>query len=308
VNNDPDLGDLRVFCTVARRASFVATAAELGVSPAYVSKRIAILEARLGVRLFHRTTRRVHISDDGEAVYEAARKVLDDIAMLAEAASRAKGEPSGPLRISTSLRLGRNHVSHVLSLLERRYPKLDIWLELLDRRVNLLEEDFDVDIRIGEPTEPQLIAHRIVESSRVLCAAPSYLKRRGHPKTLAELAHHECLLFRDREQSFGHWRLQGPKGAESVKVTGRFGSNHSDVVRNWGIDGHGIFLLSIWDIAPNLKDGTAVRVLPAYREPADVWAMTSSRSSSSAKVRLCVEFLRRQLTRGAFALDTSLCE
>jgi LysR family transcriptional activator of dmlA len=308
VNNDPDIGDLRVFCTVARRASFVATANELGVSPAFVSKRIAILEEQLGVKLFHRTTRRVHITDEGEAVYESARKVIDEIAALGETATRARSEPSGLLRISTSLRLGRNHVSHALSLLERRYPKLEIWLELLDRRVNLVEEDFDIDIRVGEPTQPQLVAHRIAESSRVLCAAPSYLEKHGHPKTLAELAQHDCLLFRDREQSFGHWRLQGPRGVESVKVTGRFGSNHSDVVRNWGLDGHGIFMLSIWDIASSLKDGSAVRVLPSYREPADVWAMTSSRSSSSAKLRVCVEFLKDQLTTGPFALDVSMRE
>jgi len=306
VNNEPEVGDLRVFCTVARRASFVATAAELGMSPAYVSKRIGILEVQLGIKLFHRTTRRVHLSDEGEAVYASARKVLDEMTMLRDTAASTKIEPSGLLRISTSLRLGRNHVSHALSQLERRYPKIELWLELLDRRVNLIEEDFDIDIRVGEPTQPQLVAHRIVESSRILCAAPRYIERHGEPTALADLAQHECLLFRDREQAFGHWRLQGPRGLETVKVTGRFASNHSDVVRNWGLDGHGIFLLSIWDIASSLKDGSAVRVLPQYKEPADVWAMTSSRSTSSAKVRVCVEFLKLQLTDGPFALETAL--
>ena len=306
MNNRPDLNDLHVFCTVAQRASFVASATELGVSQAFVSKRISILEKQLGVRLFHRTTRRVHISDEGERIYAAARKILEDVSTLTETAISAKGEPSGQLRISTSLRLGRNHVSHVLSLLQRRYPKLDIWLELLDRRVNLVEEGYDVDIRVGEPTQPQLIAHRIVESSRILCAAPSYLKRHGQPKSLADLAQHDCLVFRDREQAFGVWRLQGPNGVDTVKVTGRFGSNHSDVVLNWGIDGNGILLLSVWDIATQLKEGSLVRVLPAYREPANVWAMTSSRSLDSAKVRVCVEFMKRHLSKGKFALDTSL--
>lgn len=305
MNNRPALDDLHVFCTVAQRASFVATAAELGVSQAFVSKRIGILEKQLGVRLFHRTTRRVHISDEGERIYAAARKILEDVSFMTEAANSAKGEPSGQLRISTSLRLGRNHVSHVLSLLQRRYPRLDIWLELLDRRVNLVEEGYDIDIRVGEPTQPQLIAHRIAPSNRILCAAPSYLERRGQPKSLADLTQHDCLVFRDREQAFGVWRLQGPNGMDTVKVTGRFGSNHSDVVLNWGIDGNGILLLSVWDIASQLKDGSLVRVLPDYFEPADVWAMTSSRSLDSAKVRVCVEFMKRHLSKGKFALDTS---
>ena len=304
MNNRPDLNDLAVFCTVAKRASFVATANELGVSQAYVSKRINLLEAQLGVRLFHRTTRRVHITEDGERIFEMSRKVLEDVDNIAEAADRAKGEPSGLLRICTSIRLGRSHVSPVLALLQQRYPKLDIWLELLDRRVNLIEESFDIDIRVGEPDQPHLIAHRIAESSRVLCASKKYIKRHGSPKALGELPQHECLLFRDRE-TFGVWRLQGPQGLELVKVTGRFGSNNPDVVRNWGIDGHGIVLLSVWDVATHLHDGSLVRLLPAYREPADVWAMTSSRSSASAKVRVSVEFIKRQLARGPFALDTA---
>ena len=250
----------------------------------------------------------MHLTDEGEAVYTASKRVLEEATVLTDAARSAKGEPSGLLRICTSLRLGKNHVSQVLSLLEKRYPRLEIWLELLDRGVDLIEEDFDIEIRVGEPTQQQLIAHKIVHSSRILCAAPSYLKRRGHPRTLDDLAHHECLLFRDREQTYGMWRLMGPTGFESVKVRGRLGSNHSDVVRNWGIDGHGIVMLSVWDIASNLRDGSVVRVLPAYSEPADVWAMTSSRSTSSAKVRVCVEFVRHQLTKGLFALDVNVQE
>lgn len=304
MNNTPDLDDLRVFCEVARKASFSATAAELGVSQAYVSKRIGVLERQLGVQLFHRTTRRVRISEEGERIYASARQVLDDVEALAGSATSARGEPAGRLRISTSPQLGRKHVSHVLSLLQARYPRLDIWLELLDRRVNLVEEGFDIDIRVGEPAQPQLVAHRIAQSCRVLCAAPAYLERRGAPRLPAELAQHDCLVFRDREQAFGVWRLDGPGGLQTVKVTGRIGSNHSDIVLNWGLDGHGILLLSVWDIAAHLRDGSLVQVLPAYREPADVWAMTSSRSTASAKVRVCLEFMRQELAHGRHALQT----
>jgi LysR family transcriptional regulator, transcriptional activator for dmlA len=306
VNNDWDLVDLRVFCSVARRSNFNAAATDMGISPAYVSKRVADLERALGVTLFRRTTRRVQITDEGALAYAWARRVLDAADGLTQEVAGAKGSPSGSLRISTSMRLGRNHVSHVLSLLEREYPGLEIWLELLDRRVDLIGEAFDIDIRMAEVTEPHLVRHLIAKNKRILCAAPQYLKRRGHPETLADLALHDCLLYRERHLTFGVWRMDGPNGSESVKVTGPMGANHSDVVRNWALDGHGIVMLSSWDVAPELKEGTLERVLPGYSQVADVWAVTATRLADSAKVRICVEFLAQHLTKGKFALDTSI--
>lgn len=301
-----DLKDLQVFCEVARRSGFAAASLEIGTTPAHISKRIAILESQLGVRLFHRTTRRVVITEDGERAYQWARRILDDANAMSEAFSSAKREPSGSLRIATSQRLGREHVAPILSALGRRYPRIEVWLELLDRRVDLITEHFDLDIRIGDPTQPQLIAQRMVESRRILCASPDYLAKRGHPKSVAELSEHECLLYRERNQPFGIWRLTGPKGIESVKVTSRFSSNHSDVVRGWSLDGKGICLLSVWDIAQPLLDGLAVRVLPSHHEPADIWAMTSTRSAGSAKVKVCIEFLKKQLLQGPHALRTHI--
>lgn len=273
-NNDQFLRDLQLFCIVARRSSFIAAATETGISPAHVSKRIAMLETALGVKLFMRTTRRVSITSDGEAAFQWAQKILDDVQGMADAFAGID-DPRGLLRIGTSLRLGREHVSPALVLLRRRHPGLEIWLELLDRRVDLVGENFDIDIRVGEVQEPHLIAHRMVESFRVLAAAPAYLERRGAPKTLAELAQHDCLLFRERYQRFGVWRLAGPNGEESVKVTGPVASNHSDIVRQWAEQGFGIVMGSVWDIASSLRNGTLVPVLPAYRQRADVWAVTS---------------------------------
>ena len=306
MNNDWDLVDLRVFCSVARLSSFNAAATDLGVSPAYVSKRVADLERSLGATLFRRTTRRVHITDEGALAYAWARRVLDAAEGLAQEVAGAKGSPSGSVRISTSLRLGRNHVSHVLSLLKRDFPALELWLELVDRRVDLIGEGFDIDIRMAEVTEPHLVRHRIARNRRVLCAAPAYLERRGHPETLADLSLHDCLLYRERHLQFGVWRMDGPNGPESVRVTGPMGANHSDVVRNWALDGHGIVMLSSWDVAPELKEGALLRVLPAYSQVADVWAATATRSGDSPKLRVCIEYLAKHLTEGRFALDTSI--
>jgi LysR family transcriptional activator of dmlA len=302
VTNYPGVTDLQIFCCVARRASFVGAAQELGISPAYVSKRISELEQLLGVTLFHRTTRRVRISDQGELAYTWARKVLDDLETMKLEVSDTKAAPSGSLRISASLRLGRNHVAPVLSVLGKRFPKLEISLELVDRRVDQIAEGLDVDVRAGEVVEPHLIAHRIIEGKRLLCASPAYLKERRAPVSLSELAQHDCLLFRDRDQAFGVWRLDGPDGMESVKVTGRVRSNHSDIVRGWALDGYGIVLLASWDVAEELRSGRLVRVLPSYSQHADVWAVTPARLANTAKVRFSIEFLVKEMKKRLAAL------
>lgn len=303
-----NVDDLRIFCTAAQRASFAATALDNGTTPAHISKRIAALEEQLGVRLFHRTSRRVVISEEGERIYAWARRILEDVASMRESVPGHRQEPAGVLRVTTSLRLGRDHVSHVLSLMEARYPQLEIWLEIVDRGVDMVAEGIDVDVRIGDPVQPQLIGHRIAPNFRVLCAAPKYLQQHAPPRSLAELAEHQCLLFREREQAFGVWRLHGPGGTESVKVTGSLGSNHSDIIHNWLLDGKGVALLSTWDIAGLLAAGRLVRLLPTYSEPADIWAMTTARTSGSAKVRACIEYLQRELTQGPYALQSVMPE
>ncbi|MFM0238660.1 LysR family transcriptional regulator [Paraburkholderia phytofirmans] len=303
-SNESFLRDLQLFCNIARRGSFVAASTEMGLSPSHVSKRIAMLEVSLGVKLFQRTTRRVSVTSDGEAALQWAQKILDDVQGMADAFADRRTELRGLLRISTSLRLGRKHVSPILALLRQRHPNLEIWLELLDRRADLVGENFDIDVRVGEVHEPHLIAHKMVESARILCASPEYLERRGMPRELAELAQHDCLLFRGRDDRFGVWRLSGPDGEKSVKVTGTVASNLSDIVVQWARDGFGVVMVSIWDVAESLRAGELVRVLPDYMQSADVWAVTAERLSSSAKIQVCIEFLREQLTNGPYALVT----
>jgi LysR family transcriptional activator of dmlA len=302
VNLNFQLDDLRLFCLAARKASFAATAIEMGTSPAFISKRIATLEKALGVTLFHRAARRVTVTDDGERVYASAQQIFEGVEHMGETVAGGRLDPRGALRVTTSFRLGRKHVAPILSLLAERYPALDITLDVVDRRVDLVSENVDLDVRVDEVREPHLVAHRIAESARVLCAAPSYLERRGLPTSIAELSQHDCLVLRDRSQPFGVWRLTGPRGAEKVKVTGRLSSNNAEIVRGWAIDGHGILLPSRWDVHAELLSGRLVLILPAYCQPADVWAASTVRLSHSAKVRVCVQFLQEQLARGPFAL------
>jgi LysR family transcriptional activator of dmlA len=287
----PELQDLQLFANVVRLKSFAATARALGVSNAFVSKRIGVLEAAMGVRLLHRTTRTVSLTEQGGVVHGWALRILEDVEQMGEAVSTEKMAPSGLLRICTSSGFGRNRVSPALSALAKRYPALEIQLELLDRSVDLIGEDFHLDIRVGQVHEPHLISRRIAANARVLCAAPAYLAEHGTPATLAGLATHRCIVIRERNEDFGRWILQGPHGPETVKVSGPLSASNGEVVHGWALDGHGIILRSVWDVGPSIARGELVRVLSGYEQPADVWAIYPSRLSTSARLRVCVEFL-----------------
>lgn len=293
MNNLPNLEDLAVFVQVARRASFAAAASELGMSTAFISKRIRLLEQNLGVRLLHRTTRRVSVSEDGERVYHWALRILDSVQRMGDEVSALHREPSGQLRIASSLGLGRRFVAPALSELAARYPQLDIRLDVHDRLVDLVAEGVDLDIRVGNEIAANLIAKPLAKNRRVLCAAPAYLERRGTPRSLAELTSHDCLVIKERDHPFGVWHLGGPSGEENVKVTGPLSSNHGEVVHQWCLDGRGILLRSWWDVHDSLADGRLVQVLPEYQQQADIWAVHAAPLASSARVRVAVEFFRQ---------------
>lgn len=291
MNAEPQLDDLRLFCVVARNSSFAETARQLGVSKAVVSKRIALLEGAVKERLFHRTTRKVSLTAQGEIVHQWAQRIVEDVELMGEALSRERAEPSGLLRICSSTGFGRCRLAPALSELARRFPRLEIQVELLDRPVDLVDEGFQLDIRVGQVREGGVIKRRIARNRRILCASPAYIDRFGMPHSLDELKAHRCIPIRERDQDFGRWELEGPGGVAVVKVGGPLSANNGEIVRQWAIDGHGIILRSTWDVRGELEAGRLVAVLPDYAQPADVWAVFPSRLSVSAKLRICVEFL-----------------
>lgn len=292
MNNLPAPDDLRVFTVVVRKSSFSGAASELGVSAAYVSKRIRILEADLSTQLFHRTTRRVVVTEDGERVYHWAQRILDDIDQLLQEVSAAKREPRGALRISSSFGFGRNIVGPAVSRLVGRFPMLNVRFEVYDRLVDVASEGIDLDVRIGDEIAPHLIARQLATNYRVLCAAPEYLRLRGTPRTLGDLAQHDCLVIKERDHPFGIWKLRRGAEEHTVKVTGPLSTNHGEIATQWAVDGRGVVLRSIWDVRPQLQSGQLVQVLADYAQEANIWAVYPSRLDNSAKVRACVEFLQ----------------
>lgn len=289
--------DLRVFLTVVRKGSFAAAAEELGLSPAYVSKRIQILETTLGSRLLHRTSRRVALTDDGERVQRWAVRILDDVQQLHDELSEARAEPRGRLHVCSSFGFGRNHVAPAISLLAEQYPELEIRLDVFDRVVDIVHEGFDLEIHVGDDPAGQHMGRRLASNHRVLCASPDYLECRGVPERLEDLQQHDCLVLKERDNAFGIWQLQGPQGEVSVRVSGALSSNSGEIVLQWALDGHGVMLRSMWDVKALLDQGRLVQVLADYRQSADVWAVYPTRLANSGKLRVCVEFLQAHLGR-----------
>ncbi|EPC4575645.1 LysR substrate-binding domain-containing protein [Klebsiella variicola] len=292
MNNLPLLNDLRVFMLVARRAGFAAAAEELGVSPAFVSKRVSLLEQTLNVVLLHRTTRRVTITEEGERIYEWAQRILQDVDEMMDELSDVRQVPQGTLRIISSFGFGRRVVAPALSALALQYPQLELRFDVQDRLVDLVNEGVDLDIRVGDDIAPNLIARQLAANHRVLCASPQFLARHPPPKQLSDLAALPCLVIKERDHPFGIWQLHSKEGQHAIKVTGPLSSNHGEIVHQWCLDGQGIALRSWWDVRENIASGHLVHVLPEFFQSANVWAVYVSRLATSAKIRTTVEFLR----------------
>jgi LysR family transcriptional activator of dmlA len=295
VNNLPELADLRVYVETARRANFARAAEALGASAAYVTKRIRVLEQILGVKLFHRSTRKVVVTEEGERIYQWAQQILDSVDGMVAEVGAGRAEPRGTLRVCSSFGFGRNIVAPAISQLTARYPQLNVRFEVFDRLVDITSEGFDLDVRVGDEIAPHLIARRLASNHRVLCAAPSYLERRGTPRALGELSSHDCLIIKERDHPFGVWRLRNGAREEVIKVTGPLSSNNGEIVVQWAVDGRGIVLRSLWDVAPLLESGRLVQILPDHMQEANVWAVYPSKLGNSAKLRVCVDWLEESL-------------
>jgi DNA-binding transcriptional LysR family regulator len=246
--------EMAVFTKVVGSGSLSAAARELGLSPAMVSRRLAALELRLGVRLVHRTTRSLHLTDEGASYFESCSRVLAEI----EQANASVGhhEPQGRLRVALPAAFGNQYVAPLVPQFAARYPGVQLSLSLSDRAVNVVEEGFDLAIRIAALTDSSLAARKLAPNRRVVCASPEYLRRHGTPAVPAELAQHNCLIASEFRAA---WQYKGPDGKPgSVNVTGRYVSDNWEVLREWALAGLGIALKSTWDVGPQQESGAHV--------------------------------------------------
>lgn len=289
---DSSFQQMAVFARVVGAGSLSAAARELGFSPALISRKLAALEARLGVRLINRTTRSLHLTDEGASYYEACSRLLAEIDEADAAVAAGRVEPQGLLRVALPASFGHLHVAPRIPDFAERYPKVRLALSLSDRSVNVIEEGFDLTVRIAELEDSSLAARRLAPNRRVVCASPQYLARHGTPRVPDDLVHHNVLTTAtDLTMT---WDYKDPAGrAETVRVSGRYSCDNWEVLREWALAGLGIALKSTWDVYRHLQDGSLVALFPGYSFHSDVaiYAVYPHRRHLPAKTRVFIEFL-----------------
>ena len=293
-----DMNELRTFVSVVAARSLSAAAREMDLALSVVSKRLAALERRTGIRLIARSTRRFAPTEEGMDLYERAQRILAEVDQAEAALTSGQVEPRGLLRVSAPVAFGRVHVSPVCGDLVRAHSMLSIDLVLTDRMVDLIEEGIDVVVRIGPPKDSQLVMRKLIDDYRVVVGAPEYLQRRGTPATPAELVAHDCVHYRGVGT---HWHLVGPAG-EVVDVRGdsRLRTNSGDAALDWALAGYGLVMNSWVDVKDHLRSGRLVHVLPDWRsESAPVCALFPSSRQLPTRVRAFIDAMVVSLVRRA---------
>ena len=286
---------MTVFAKTVGNGSLSAAARELGVSTAVVSRKLGALEARLGVRLLNRTTRRIALTDEGARYHEACLRILAEIEEAdAEAAAR-RVEPQGVLKVALPASFGHKHIAPLIPHFAERYPRVHLALRLSDRTVNVVDEGFDLAIRIAELQDSSLAARKLAPNRRVVCASPTYLLRHGTPDTPHDLVKHNCLTTTEFHMN---WDYKDPDGNPgSVRVSGRYACDNWEVLRDWAVAGLGVALKSTWDVRRDLENGSLVPLLPGYIFGSDVaiYAVYPHRRYLPAKTRVFIDFLAESL-------------
>lgn len=267
-------------------------AQQLGVTGPAVSKRLAGLEARLGARLMHRTTRRMSLTPEGERYLVEGGRLLTELGALERAIGGVAAVPQGLIRVNASFGFGRKHIAPALGVFARRFPEVEVQLHLSDRPANLIEDNFDVVIRLGDMPDSRWTARVLARNRRVLCASALYLKEAGEPSTPQELARHACLFIREGDEAFGTWHLRNGSQTETVKVRGPLSANDGESASAWAMAGHGILMRSEWEVGVLIREGLLKVVLPEWRlPPADVYVQFHGGAHLPAKTKALVDHL-----------------
>jgi len=293
-----DINELRTFVSVVAARSLSAAAREMDLALSVVSKRLAALERRTGIRLIARSTRRLAPTEEGLDLYERAQRILAEVDQAEAALTSGQAEPQGLLRVSAPVAFGRLHVGPVCGALVREYRMLSIDLVLTDRLVDLIEEGVDVVVRIGPPQDSQLVMRKLIDDYRIVVGAPAYLQERGTPATPAELEAHDCVHYRGVG---ARWRLVSLTGeAVEVQADSRLRSNSGEAALDWALAGYGLVMNSWVDVKDYLRSGRLVHVLPEWRsDPAPVCALFPSRRQLPIRVRVFVDAMVDSLAQRA---------
>lgn len=268
---------------------------EMKLSPAVVSKRISLLEDRLGVRLFQRTTRQLALTETGEGFFKRVVDILNLVEEAEDFVNRRNKEPTELLRITAPPRFSKQHIAPHLPEFSERYPEIELDFKVNDEIVDIVGEGYDLAIRIAELKDSSLVARKLAPNPRVLCASPAYVEKFGEPKTIEELAQHNCIVTTAMDQ----WRLEGPDGARTLRVKGNVGTNSSEFLHALLMSGHGIAFRSLWSVSKDLNSGKLKKMLPEYMGASNisVYAVYPSRDFMPQKVNVFIDYFAEVFDR-----------
>ncbi|WP_426078076.1 LysR substrate-binding domain-containing protein [Janthinobacterium sp. PSPC3-1] len=285
--------DVRLFLAVANAGSLSAAARQCETGPMHVSRRIAALEAELGARLFHRTTRAVALTDEGTAFLPHAMTLVETEDNARHALRPTPAQASGLLRITAPSVFRQAIVLPVLSRLLAQHPALRVDLDVSDRLVDIVGQGFDLALRVAPLLDSELVAKRITGNPRLICAAPAYLARHSQPATLAELLRHDCIVL----QAVPLWPLMVDGTLQRVRVSARVTTSSVEAARAAALQGAGLAMLTYWDVYRQLADGslTAVALDDAAMEQLSIWAVMPTRRHVPARVKLFLAALEEAL-------------
>ena len=287
----PDVvAELQLFQAIADAGGLSAAARVLGSSPPAMSRRLAELERRLGVKLADRSARRFRLTDEGATYLEQGRHILEALRDLETEVASCGGAPRGRLRVGAPADLGRHYIAPLLAEFAIRHPGLKLHLVLSDAGLEVGEDGLDVAIRVGLPADPAVLTRKLLTSRRILCAAPSYLAEHGTPSCADDLLRHECLCLARRYGLQDRWRFSEGTDTKIVQVRGALTSSDGEVLRVWALEGRGLSLEAHWDVAGDIKDGRLVPVLDGLcAGTIELYATYLPSKPIPASIRLFVE-------------------
>jgi DNA-binding transcriptional LysR family regulator len=283
---------MKVFVRVVEAGSFVSAADKLKLSTTGTSRLVAELESHLGTRLLQRTTRRLHLTEAGQRFFERSRELLAGLEQAEVEAGLETHKPSGLLRVTTPASFGTLHLARLLPVYQERYPEVSLEVLAIDRMVDLVNDGFDLAIRLSTQHPPNYVARKLASIRLAVCASNAYLQRHGTPRTPKDLSQHNCLAHTTGAYA-EMWTFVGPEGREPVSIKGKFRANNGELLRAAALAGEGIILEPTFIVGDDLAKGDLVPLLPGWEIPqASAMAVYPSRRYVSAKVRTFVEFLQ----------------
>ncbi|MCE2878844.1 MAG: LysR family transcriptional regulator [Comamonadaceae bacterium] len=295
------LKQMESFVAVASKGSLTAAALAEGVAPAIIGRRLDALEARLGVKLLVRTTRRITLTHEGSAFLEDCQRLLADFANAEASVSAGGVKASGHLRITAPAGFGRRHVAPLVAQFRQQHNDVTISLNLSDRVVDLAGEGFDCAVRVGDLPDSSLISVRLADNRRLCVATPSYLNRRGTPKLPADLARHDCLMLSSDASQTRGWAFRIKDEVQHLRPGGPLDCSDGQVLHDWCLAGYGIAWRSTWEVEAEIAAGTLVEVLREFAAPPNgIYAVFPQRKHLPLRLRLWIDYLKHHYAQPGF--------